>query len=142
MTHALTLGDIERAFRAGWSLETCDPVDRAEWSPDNPARGQCGVTALAVSDLLGGVLVEARVIRGDEDVEFHYWNRLPSGLEIDLTREQYRCGETFTVLGTVEPAVPNDRIVAGYELLCARIAAVLGPAGRFVGRWAPPRRSD
>jgi hypothetical protein len=139
VTETLPLGVIEQAIRAAWSLETCDPVDRDEWSDDNPARGQCGVTALALSDLLGGDLVEAHVLRDGEDVEFHYWNRLPSGLEIDLTREQFRRGETFNVLGTIEPAVPNDRIVAGYELLCARVAAALGPAGRAVGRWA---RSD
>lgn len=46
--------DLERAIRASWSERTCDPVDLPDWSPENAARGQCGVTALVVQDLMGG----------------------------------------------------------------------------------------
>jgi hypothetical protein len=48
-----TLTEIEAAMRASWGEDTCDPVD-LPWSTDNPAKGQCGVTALVLNDLLGG----------------------------------------------------------------------------------------
>lgn len=32
----------------------------------------------------------ADVTGGEEEDEVHYWDRFPGGLEIDLTREQYR----------------------------------------------------
>ncbi|WP_434533255.1 YunG family protein [Amycolatopsis carbonis] len=41
-----TLTGIERAIRRSWSEDTCAPEDRIGWQPGNPARGQCGVTAL------------------------------------------------------------------------------------------------
>ena len=52
--------------------------------PENPAWGQCAVTALVVQDAFGGDLLRAMV----EGVS-HYWNRLPDGSEVDLTRQQF-----------------------------------------------------
>jgi hypothetical protein len=57
--------DLEAAVRAAWALDTCDPVDAADWSPANPSRGQCGSTALIIHDVLGGELLIAEVVRGD-----------------------------------------------------------------------------
>jgi hypothetical protein len=42
------------------------------------------VTALVIQDELGGDLL--RVVVGDTT---HYFNRLPGGEEVDLTREQF-----------------------------------------------------
>jgi len=56
-----TLTAVERAVRASWGVDTCDPVDRLDWRPDNPSRGQCGVTALVLHDLFGGDRVLARL---------------------------------------------------------------------------------
>ena len=65
-------------------IETCDPSDAALWTPANPSRGQCAVTALVVHDLLGGLLLEAEVHHADGSPQgFHYWNRL-AGLDVDL----------------------------------------------------------
>jgi hypothetical protein len=93
-----TLSEIEAAIRASWSLDTADEDDG--WTPDNPARGQCDVTSLVVHDMFGGEILAAGVFRDGERVESHMWNRLPGGMEVDLTREQFRNGE---VLG--EPSV-------------------------------------
>ncbi|WP_434095354.1 YunG family protein [Streptomyces flaveolus] len=59
----ITLSGIEKALRSGRGADTCAPEDVSGWSPENPARGQCGVTALVVNDLLGGdpVCGEVRV---------------------------------------------------------------------------------
>src|SRR3954452_9217140 len=69
-----------------WGPETCDPSDLADWHPGNPSRGQCGVTAMVVREVLGGDLVLGQVTAGGEPAGHHYWNRLPDGTELDLTR--------------------------------------------------------
>jgi hypothetical protein len=55
------------------------------------------VTALVVQDQLGGDLVRARI-----DGESHYWNRLPSGQELDLTREQFSQPVTLTDVSVID----------------------------------------
>jgi hypothetical protein len=86
--------DLEAAIRAAWALDTCDPVDADDWSAANPSRGQCGSTALTIYDLLGGELLIAEVLRADGSRQgVHYWNLLPDGTEIDLTREQFASNE-------------------------------------------------
>lgn len=91
-----TLGEIEQAVRESWAADTCSPDDvaREPWSERNPAWGQCDVTALVVHDLFGGELLAAEVYLDGEQQGFHNWNRLPGGLEVDLTREQFRRGQT------------------------------------------------
>lgn len=74
--------DLERALREAWRSQTSS--DPTGWRPSNPAWGQCAVTALIVQDELGGQLLRASTANGS-----HYWNRLPDGTEIDLTREQF-----------------------------------------------------
>ncbi|WP_456955912.1 YunG family protein [Geodermatophilus sp. SYSU D00867] len=78
------------AVRAAWCRETRDDSDLADWSPGDPARGQRGATALVLHDLLGGDLLLAEVRRTDGSRQgVHWWNRLPGGREVDLTREQF-----------------------------------------------------
>src|SRR5271154_2254244 len=88
-----TLAEIEQAIRECWSKDTSDDPD--EWSLENPSRGQCDITALVVNDLVGGGLLGASVYLNGERVEGHMWNRLPGGVELDLTRDQFRRGETL-----------------------------------------------
>jgi len=123
----LTLVEIERAIRSAWCPETSDDPD--EWGHANPARGQCGVTALVVRDYLGGDLLIAPVIPADgrAPTERHCWNRLPSGIEVDLTFEQFRHGE---LLGRAEVREPlaQSRGRERYELLRSRVAELLRPS--------------
>jgi hypothetical protein len=89
-------------------VETCDPTDAPEWTPANPSRGQCAVTALVVHDLLGGQLLEAEVRNPDGSQQgFHYWNRL-AGVDVDLTRDQFTSGESIQEPNVVErlPSAP------------------------------------
>src|SRR5260221_14559881 len=91
----VSLATMEDAIRSAWCRETTD--DPNEWSLENPSLGQCGVTALVVRDYLGGELLMAEVLPADggEVSDRHCWNRLGSGIEIDLTREQFRNGATL-----------------------------------------------
>ncbi|MBQ0825179.1 YunG family protein [Streptomyces tagetis] len=120
---------IDRALRAGWAADTCSPDDaaRAPWQPGNPAWGQCDITALLVHDVFGGDLVVGEVYQGAEQHGHHWWNRLPSGVELDLTREQFRDGQTVTAPRVVRrPPGPPPRRRAEYLRLRERVAAHLG----------------
>ena len=104
------------AIRAAWCRETSFwPQD---WTPENPAHGQCAVTALAVQDVVGGDIWRGRV-----EFVTHYWNHIP-GADIDLTREQFpESSQRF-----VDVPVHRDRLLADpdtlrrYQLLKSRIA--------------------
>ena len=127
----LTLTDLESAISASWSLETCDPTDIPTWTPAEPSQGQCAVTALVVHDLLGGLLLEAEVHHADGSHQgFHYWNRF-AGVDVDLTRRQFREGEVVQTPHLIErlPAFPwraqeqyvifRDRVHAALRLRAA-----------------------
>jgi hypothetical protein len=81
----LSVEDCRAALRSAWSRETS--ADPRHWSPANPSWGQCAVTALIVQDLFGGSLLRAPLTDGS-----HYWNQLPNGEEVDLTRDQFPDG--------------------------------------------------
>ncbi|BCJ71605.1 hypothetical protein CS0771_11490 [Catellatospora sp. IY07-71] len=118
----LTLSRLRPVVRDAWGPDTCDPVDLADWRPENPSRGQCGVTALVVQDVLGGELMLGEVFESGARRGYHYWNRLPDGTEVDLTRDQFRPGETVTGgVGVSRPAGPPNRCRGQYELLRHRV---------------------
>jgi hypothetical protein len=73
---------LREAVEASWSQETS--ATPSLWSPENPARGQCAVTALIVQDWLGGDL-----IRGIINGESHYWNRIDTCEIVDWTLQQF-----------------------------------------------------
>lgn len=122
-TRAATLHDIEQAIRAAWSRETSDDPD--EWSEWNPARGQCAVTALLIRELLGGDILVANVLRGGVRVDRHAWNRLPSRLTLDLTREQFVRGERFGEPRIEEPILTH-RHPERFATLRERVRSRLG----------------
>jgi hypothetical protein len=78
----VTLSDLEKALLEAWARETS--ADPDAWSEENRAWGQCAVTALLVQDIFGGV-----ILRGEIGSTSHYWNLLPSGDEVDLTKRQF-----------------------------------------------------
>lgn len=123
-----TLHDIENALRASWAADTCSPDDqeRAGWHAGNPAWGHCDITALVLHDLLGGDLVVGEVHRDGTQHGFHWWNRLPSGIEIDLTRDQFRDGQVISAARVVaRPPGRPPRRDAEYQLLRRRVAGRL-----------------
>jgi hypothetical protein len=136
----LTLASIERAIRDAWSLDTAEEDDG--WTPENPSRGQCDITALVVQDLLGGDVLGADVFLDGTRIEGHMWNRLPSGVDLDLTREQFRRGETIgeprvgrRTSAIADPSHPRYHRYEAYLVLSERVRASLGLAewSRFAG---------
>jgi hypothetical protein len=128
-----TLAQLEEAIRRSWGPDTVDPDDG--WAEDNPAQGHCDVTALVVNDLVGGEFAAADVYLGGQRIMAHMWNRLPSGIEIDLTREQFTRGETLGPARFTQR--PPDSVLADpvhhryhryeqYLVLAERVRAQLG----------------
>jgi hypothetical protein len=130
----LPLDEVTAAVRASWCRETCDVSDLADWSPANPSRGQCGATALVVHDLLGGDLLLAEVLQPDGSRQgVHWWNRLPDGREVDLTREQFAPTEVVQ-----QPRVvvrPEGLPRYGADQYLRLRAAVLTRLGWTTGTW-------
>ena len=124
----LLLADVEAAVRSSWGADTCPSEGRPRWSPSNPARGQCGVTAMVLNDLLGGELIRGEVRVDGEFTDYHWWNRVGMGIEIDLTREQFSSEEIVTggVAVSRKPVNSWRRLREEYEILRSRVEEHLG----------------
>ena len=76
----------------------------------------------------GGVLVKANVLRDGVRVERHAWNRLPSGITLDLTREQFMRDERFGEPRVEEPRLTH-RHPERFATLRERVRSRLGLEG-------------
>ncbi|MDM5188119.1 hypothetical protein QUF99_12550 [Bacillus sp. DX4.1] len=65
-------------FFKSWSLESS-----SKWTLDNPAKGQCGVTALVINDLFRGEILKTKVPEG-----WHFYNSI-NGERYDFTETQF-----------------------------------------------------
>ena len=70
--------DVQSALRQAWSLSTA-----SQWTPANPAAGQCNVTSLLIQELFGGELLKTPLPAGD-----HFYNRI-GGRRYDFTASQF-----------------------------------------------------
>lgn len=70
--------EVQTALRKAWSLATA-----SQWTPTNPAAGQCNVTSLLVHELFGGDLLKTPLPEGD-----HFYNRI-GGKRYDFTASQF-----------------------------------------------------
>jgi hypothetical protein len=93
--------EVQRALRKAWSLSTS-----SQWTPNNPAAGQCNVTALLVHELFGGELLKTPLPAGD-----HFYNRI-EGRRYDFTASQF------------------DQPIAYVDLLTDRADAELGATSK------------
>lgn len=86
--------ELHQLFSSAWCAETA----MGKWNPENPSLNQCAVTALAVQDLLGGVLLRCELSDGGS----HYWNKLPDGSELDLCAGQFQRISAYPLKDTTE----------------------------------------
>ena len=132
---AATLADLEAAIRSSWSRETS--ADPDEWAVDNPSRGQCDATAAVLRSYLGGEILVADILSEGRRVERHAWNRLPSGLTLDLTRDQLRPDQELGAPSTQEPMLLGNARER-HALLAERVADALGAIhSQRMGRPSP-----
>ena len=92
MVHsAVDLMHFAERLTKAWSRESS-----SLWSPDNPARGQCGVTSLVVQDVFGGQILKTVLQQGP-----HFYNSI-EGRRFDFTASQFQ--------GPIEyKDLPSDR---------------------------------
>ena len=81
------IGTLKRIVEVCWDKSTS--ADPDAWTVENSAYGQCAVTALLVQDMLGGKLLRSVASWKGGSVS-HYFNELPDGRVLDLTRKQFR----------------------------------------------------
>jgi hypothetical protein len=86
---------LREALEQAWSADTS--FDPSRWSGENPAWGQCAVTALIIQDHFGGELLHAEI--GGIS---HFWNRMPTGQELDFTRHQFGATPTKPLEADIE----------------------------------------
>lgn len=103
-----------KLYRA-WEADTS--ADE-KWSLSIPEAGQCAVTALLVQEEYGGELNRA-LVNGVS----HYWNTLPDGTEVDLTRAQFE--EPIEIIGSIKEnrdyVLSHGATAQKYALLKSRI---------------------
>lgn len=88
-----TFLQLTQALETSWASSPA--FDASEWSPENPARGQCVLTALVVQHFLGGDL-QKLTTAFEGILETHYRNIMPDGSVVDLTRQQYPRTQALT----------------------------------------------
>ncbi|MEV6336236.1 hypothetical protein AB0M12_16115 [Nocardia vinacea] len=82
---------------------------------------------MIVNDVFGGDLMLGQVLLSAQQHGFHWWNRLSSGVELDLTRDQFRLGQVVTAVRVVER--PRGRLLRRWDeylLLGQRVSDRLG----------------
>lgn len=124
------MDEIIFALRRSWAADTA--FDASDWSAENPARGQCVVTALVVQDYLGGDLQRYEV--AGDFAETHYTNVLSGGAILDVTASQYE-GRKVHLTPTPtnlkgfssirEKRLADSSTRMRYEILKARVAKEL-----------------
>lgn len=82
MVHGAAAGEHTDEL-ARTTLNAWSPATEAKWQEDNPACGQCSVTALIVQDLFGGKILKTRI--GEA---WHFYNGI-AGSRCDLTASQF-----------------------------------------------------
>ncbi|MED5245521.1 MULTISPECIES: YunG family protein [Priestia] len=73
------MNHLKKALHQSWSIHSS-----TKWTADNPAKGQCGVTALVVQDIKGGDILKTPCKEG-----WHFYNQL-NEQRYDFTQEQFR----------------------------------------------------
>ncbi len=114
---------IRAALTRAWSDETA-----VQWTPENPASGQCNVTAAVIADLFGGEILRTRLPE-----VWHYYNRI-NGQRVDFTDSQFTApGARFEAPKAYEDhATTRDAALHGipkreYQTLRSALLAELRP---------------
>jgi hypothetical protein len=99
---------VAAALLDSWSIETS-----GNWLPDNPASGQCNVTALLINELFGGEILKTPLPEGD-----HFYNRI-DGERFDLTASQFDAPIDYLDVASNRDEALAGTSMAKYETLRA-----------------------
>ncbi|WP_425593802.1 YunG family protein [Metabacillus indicus] len=102
------------ALLNSWSLNSS-----SKWTPENPANGQCGVTALVVHDLLGGEIKKTCAAEG-----WHFYNEIDS-VRVDFTASQFEGDVQYDDLPSSREEAFADTNQLQYDDLKKKVVAEL-----------------
>lgn len=105
-------GELRVKFRSAWSTETGD-----KWRIDNPACGQCSVTALVLQDIVGGDILKTSV-----EGQWHFYNSV-DGQRLDLTDSQFEQPIEYQDLPSNCREALEDTSAKQYEILRRRVTS-------------------
>lgn len=81
---------FKKALTKSWGKDTAYHKDAPNWTLENPALGQCAITALLFNEYFGG-----KIFSGVSETGIvHYWNKI-LGIKVDLTKQQFKSNLTF-----------------------------------------------
>src|SRR3989338_8280551 len=136
----MSKGEVNRltlfqVISKSWTRDTT--ADYKGWTPDNPAWGQCAVTALTVQDFFGGELLRLD-LTGHSDPKVaagrsHYFNRIGEA-ELDISSSQFGDINRFYQFRSSQEVFVRDRsyllgnkdTIARYVRLRYEVARLLG----------------
>ena len=107
---------IESLLLQCWSSETS-----SLWCQDNPARGQCDVTAIVINDFFGGEILKTFI-----DGQPHFYNRI-DGINYDFTASQFQVLPEYLdlIADREEIFSSNSKVRQQYEILRDRFKKLL-----------------
>jgi hypothetical protein len=103
--------ELYHRLTRAWSSET-----GSKWRADNPACGQCSVTALVVHDVLGGEILKTSVAGA-----WHFYNRI-DGRRWDLTVSQFETPIGYDDLPSSRQEALADTTRQRYAALVERLS--------------------
>lgn len=106
------------ALKGAWSLKTAK-----QWTPDNPAAGQCNVTAIFVQQRYGGEILKTKLSDG-----LHYYN-LIDGRRYDFTASQFSHVITYDDLSSSRSEASLGATEAELQELTAAFDRAIRPSG-------------
>jgi len=125
---------LKTSLLAACSRETSS--DPEHWTPENPLWGHCAVASLIAQNFFGGtiVCVSLEHLPQYAYMRSHYFNKLPDGAWLDLTRRQFPEGLRITTTPqerTREYILADQKTKKRYELLAFRVARAFSGNNRI-----------
>ena len=118
--------DLLASIEKAWSKDTSFLPD--DWTAENPALGQCCVSALLIQEHRGGKLKRCVVegVTHKDRPYYHYLNVLPNGEELDITKRQFKPDVKFGKYETKqrEPLLKIKSVLKRYQLLKQNMTAL------------------
>jgi hypothetical protein len=110
---------VQARLRRAWSLRSS-----GKWRADNPALGQCSVTALVVRAAFGGEILKT-LVPFDGGAAWHFYNRV-EGRCFDFTAEQFAAPIRYDDVPATEAETLADTSPAQVAHLSAAFDATGG----------------
>ena len=114
---------FKAALNESWGRDTAYRKDAEKWTKENPALGQCAITALLFNELFGG-----QIYSGVSDTGIvHFWNR-KYGIKYDFTKQQFPKNLHFKNIKrwNRDELLATGNVAERYQLLRNRVLKKLG----------------